>query len=71
MTSAGDGFAILRGALESAAVRYAIGGSWASTAFGEPRFTNNVDILADLTEQNFDRFLASLPGTFFADPPKS
>jgi hypothetical protein len=49
-------------------VRYAIGGSWASTAFGEPRFTNDVDIVADFTEQNVDRFLASLPGTFFADP---
>jgi hypothetical protein len=68
MTSASDVFALLRGALEAASVRYAIGGSWASTAFGEPRFTNDVDILADFTVENVGRFLAGLPATFFADP---
>ena len=56
MTPAADVFALLRGALEAASVRYAIGGSWASTALGEPRFTNGVDILA------------GPPATFFADP---
>jgi hypothetical protein len=54
MMSAGDAFSPLRSALEEAGVRYAIGGSWASTAFGEPRFTNNADILADLTQENLD-----------------
>jgi hypothetical protein len=67
MKSAADVFAILRSALETAGIRYAIGGSWASTAFGEPRFTNNIDILADFTLENIDRFLAELPETFFAD----
>jgi hypothetical protein len=67
MMSAGDAFAPLRSALELAKVRYAIGGSWASTAFGEPRFTNNVDILADFTLDNVDRFLSGLPKTFYAD----
>src|SRR3954468_5210541 len=37
-------FDLLRSALERAGVRYAVGGSWASTAFGEPRLTNDVDI---------------------------
>ena len=32
-----------------------------------PRFTNDVDILADLTPDNLDRFLSGLPKTFFAD----
>jgi hypothetical protein len=68
MISAGDAFAPLRSALERAGVRYAIGGSWASTAFGEPRFTNDVDILADFTPENLDQFLGNLPETFFADP---
>jgi hypothetical protein len=68
MTPASDVFALLRGALEAASVRYAIGGSWASTAFGEPRFTNDVDILADFTVENITGFLADLPATFFADP---
>jgi len=42
----GDAFALLRSALERAGVRYAIGGSWASIAFGEPRLINHADILA-------------------------
>jgi hypothetical protein len=71
MMSVGDAFGPLRSALERAGVRYAIGGSWASTAFGEPRFTNDVDILADFTQESLDRFLGSLPGTFFADPEEA
>lgn len=67
MTPASDVFTLLRAALEAAGIRYAIGGSWASTAFGEPRFTNDVDILADFAAGNVSRFLAALPATFFAD----
>jgi hypothetical protein len=37
--NAADAFDALRAALERAGIRYAIGGSWASTAFGEPPFT--------------------------------
>lgn len=71
MMSAGDAFVPLRGALERAGIRYAIGGSWASTAFGEPRFTNDVDILADFTAENQDLFLESLPKSFYADPEEA
>jgi len=60
-------FEPLRAALEYAEIRYAIGGSWASTAFGEPRFTNDLDILGEFTEQNLERFLSSLPDTFYVD----
>jgi hypothetical protein len=67
MTSAAEAFAPLRSALELAGVRFAIGGSWASTAFGDPRFTNDIDILADLNLQNLERFLQNLPSTFLAD----
>jgi hypothetical protein len=65
--SPADAFDILRSALEQAGIRYAIGGSWASTAFGEPRFTNDVDILAELTQENLAVFLRHLPETFYAD----
>ena len=65
--SAGDAFAPLRLALEQAGVRYAVGGSWASTAFGEPRFTNDVDIVADFTPESLDRFIGGLPKIFYAD----
>ena len=60
-------FAALRDALEKAGVRYAIGGSWASAAFGEARFTRDVDIVADLTLDKTERFLRQLPETFYAD----
>jgi hypothetical protein len=65
--SPADGFEPLRSELERAGVRYAVGGSWASTAFGEPRFTNAVDILAEFTQENLDEFLRHLPETFYVD----
>ena len=65
---AAEAFAPVRAALERAGVRYAIGGSWASAAFGEPRLTNSVDIIADFTPQNLGAFLRGLPATFYADP---
>jgi hypothetical protein len=65
--SPADAFDILRSALVQAGIRYAVGGSWASTAFGEPRFTNDVDILAEITPKNLALFLRLLPDTFYAD----
>jgi hypothetical protein len=62
-----DAFEILRSALEATGIRYAVGGSWASTAYGEPRFTNDVDILAAVTPQNLAVFLSHLPDSFYAD----
>jgi hypothetical protein len=44
MMTTPDAFEPLRNALERAGVRFAVGGSWASTAHGEARFTNDVDI---------------------------
>jgi len=64
MMSVRDAFATLRSALETAGIRFAVGGSWASAAFGEPRFTNDVDILADFTPDNLDCFLSHLPRDF-------
>lgn len=71
MRSLADAFEPLRAALEQAAVRFAIGGSWASTAFGEPRFTNDVDILAEFTHEKLQQFLRNLPKTFYADEAES
>ena len=68
MTAARDAFALLRIALEQSATRYAVGGSWASTAFGEPRFTNDVNIVADFTPESLNRFLEVLSQAFYADP---
>jgi hypothetical protein len=62
-----DAFDSLRSALEYAGIRYAVGGSWASALFGEPRFTNDVDILVEVTETKLGVFLRQLPDTFYAD----
>lgn len=67
MNITAEAFLYVRNALEAAGVRYAVGGSWASGAFGEPRYTNDIDILADLTLENLDAFLARLPAEFFSD----
>ncbi len=67
MTSLGEAFVGMRTALESAGIRFAVGGSWASTAFGEPRFTNDVDILADFTAVSLSNFLRGLPEAYYAD----
>jgi hypothetical protein len=69
--SPADAFEPLRSALEQAGIRYAVGGSWASTAFGDPRFTNDVDILAEITTENLDRFLRYLPNSFYVDPEEA
>jgi len=71
MTPGAEGYALLRGALEEAGIRFAIGGSWASTAFGEPRFTNDVDILADFSEENLEAFLDRLPDSFVVAPDEA
>jgi hypothetical protein len=61
------GFDDLRTAFQNAGIRYAVGGSWASTAFGNARFTNDVDIVAELTAENLPDFLAGLPEAFYRD----
>lgn len=71
MTPAPLAFDAVRDALGQAKIRYAIGGSWASTAFGQPRFTNDIDILAELNPENLPVFLRSLPSDFYADPDEA
>lgn len=59
-------FELLRNALEAAGLRYAVGGSWASAAYGEARFTNDIDLLVDLHAVGLERFLAQLPPAFYS-----
>jgi hypothetical protein len=48
--------ATISASLDSAGVIWAIGGSLASTAYGEPRATNDVDVIAGMSpdENNTD-----------------
>lgn len=45
--------------LESLGIPYLVTGSMATIAYGEPRFTNDVDIVADLPPTKVDAFCAA------------
>lgn len=47
--------------LEQQAIRYRVVGSLASMAYGEPRFTNDIDFLADLRPEHAAAFLQAFP----------
>ena len=53
--------------LDAMSVCWAVGGSIASAAYGEPRATNDVDIVAVLTEEQARAFVAKLGADFYAD----
>lgn len=53
--------------LETLGVPYVVGGSLASSLHGEPRSTNDVDIVADVDQATARLFVESLGGDFYAD----
>ncbi|MGB7159879.1 MAG: hypothetical protein WBD40_17560 [Tepidisphaeraceae bacterium] len=53
------------GVLERLDVPYFITGSTATIFFGEPRFTNDLDVVADLTTAHVPHFLAAFAGDDF------
>lgn len=57
----------IAGILVRSGVRYLVGGSLASTAFGEPRATLDVDLVIDLRPEQVDAFVAAVEGDFFVD----
>ena len=56
-------------ALEALGVRYLVGGSVASSLLGEPRATNDIDFLVELTESQVTPFSISLGPDFAVDEP--
>ncbi len=54
-------------ALELAGGRYLVGGSLASSANGEPRQTNDIDLAVELASEQVQNFVAGLGGDFYAD----
>jgi hypothetical protein len=48
-------------ALDDAGVPYMLAGSFASSAHGAPRATQDVDLVIDPTFESLDRLLALLP----------
>ena len=63
----GHALAAVARAFAAMAVRWAIGGSVASAAHGEPRATNDVDVIALLTEEQARAFTQQLGTSFYAD----
>lgn len=51
--------------LEHLGLRYFITGSVATIFFGEPRFTNDIDIVADLPPSRITEFCQAFPGDDF------
>jgi hypothetical protein len=47
--------------LEKLDINYLVTGSQATIVFGEPRFTNDIDIVVDLDLQRLDAFIAAFP----------
>ncbi len=54
-------------ALEAAGARWMIGGSVATSAYGEPRATHDVDLVADLHLSGVPSFVEALGGAFYVD----
>lgn len=53
--------------LDRLAVPYVIGGSIASSIYGPPRATQDVDVVADLDEEHVSAFIAALQSDFYLD----
>lgn len=53
--------------LDELGVPYLIGGSLASTLYGEPRATMDADIIADLQQQHVEPFVRALTAEFYVD----
>ncbi len=60
-----DFLRLLAGCLEALGVRYFITGSIASMAYGEPRLTNDIDVVADLGIEHVAEFRRRFPAPEF------
>jgi hypothetical protein len=55
-------------ALESLDIRYLVGGSLASSLYGIPRATHDVDIIAEIANENIPELVKALESDFYIDP---
>jgi hypothetical protein len=59
---------VLAAKLEQLGVPYLVTGSMATIAYGEPRLTNDIDVVADLKPSQVDAFCAAFPEPDFYCP---
>jgi hypothetical protein len=57
------------GVLDRLEVPYVVGGSIASSIYGKPRATQDVDVVADLRDEHIPGFVADLADDFYLDEP--
>ena len=57
--------------LEQLGISYFVTGSMASIYYGEPRFTNDIDVVIELSEKDIDAFCQSFPSPEFYLSPAS
>lgn len=55
--------------LEALGVRYLIGGSLASSVHGEPRSTNDVDLLVDFSAEHIQPFVEAIRADYYVSEP--
>ena len=59
---------VIARALDQHAIPYMVVGSFASTLHGEPRTTQDLDLVIDPTRESLDAFVAALdPAQFYVD----
>ncbi len=65
-----DLFLIFTERLESAGITYMVSGSVASIIYGEPRLTNDIDIILHVESGEVNRIVEAFPLTDFYCPPE-
>jgi len=63
-------FRIFVSRLNKLSIPYMITGAVASVIYGEPRLTNDIDLIIDLKEENIERFADAFPREKFYCPPR-
>ncbi|MFN7924184.1 MAG: hypothetical protein U0Q16_29045 [Bryobacteraceae bacterium] len=67
MNPVADAFQQVLAALDTLEIRYAVGGSVASSIRGNYRYTNDIDILVEMVADQVGDFVARLGPDFYAD----
>ncbi|MFK7909708.1 MAG: hypothetical protein AB8F34_03815 [Akkermansiaceae bacterium] len=70
MSDLHEPFLLFTSPLQSRGIRYMVSGSVAAIFYGEPRLTNDVDIVLWITSAEVDSLIDAFPETNFYCPPK-
>jgi Domain of unknown function (DUF1814). len=68
MASEAEGFKRILETLDRMEIPYLVGGSVASSIYGIPRMTRDVDLVVDLRAAQIEEFAELLKSDFYADP---